>query len=105
MRQYVEFPLENGEVVVVAVEQPAMGGMVPATGAGAVVRASQTFQEAFARVRPIANAIIAQLSGLSEEPREVEVTFGLTMSAESGVVVAAAGIEANYTVTLKWSRT
>jgi hypothetical protein len=105
MRQYIEFPLENGETVVVAVEQALTGGMVPASGANtAVTRATQTFEAAFSRVRPIADAIITQLSGLSQEPSEVDVTFGLTMSAESGVIVAAAGVEANYTVTLKWSR-
>jgi len=34
----------------------------------------------------------------------VEVEFGLKMSAEAGAVVAAAGAEANYKVTLTWKR-
>ena len=32
------------------------------------------------------------------------VEFGLKLSAESGIVVAAAGIQANYTVTLEWTK-
>lgn len=103
MRRYVEFELEAGGTIIVEVNEGAEGALIPAGVEEIVTRASQTFEQAFAKVTSIANVVIDKLTGLSQPPKEVEVTFGLTLSAEAGVVVAAASGEANYTVTLKWS--
>lgn len=81
------------------------GGLVKASRESAMIERSQlNFDQALDKVRPAANAIIGKLRKLSDPPDEIEVEFGLKMSAEAGAVVAAAGIEANYTVTLKWKR-
>jgi hypothetical protein len=45
-----------------------------------------------------------ELRALHDPPDEIEVEFGLKMSAEAGAVVAATGLEANYRVTLTWRR-
>ena len=84
---------------------PEGAGMVPAARGGDVVqRAGQTFEAALERVRPAAQAIIAKLRALHDPPDEIEVEFGIKMSAEAGAFVAAAGMEANYKVTLTWKR-
>ncbi|HIQ00701.1 MAG TPA: hypothetical protein EYH30_00975 [Anaerolineales bacterium] len=105
MRRLVEFPLEDGGTILVEVDVPEEPGMVPAARGGEVVqRAQQSFEAALEKIRPAAQAIIAKLRALHDPPDEIEVEFGLKMNAEAGAVVAAAGVEANYKVTLTWGR-
>ena len=106
MKQLIEFPLEDGGSILVQVDEPAPEGVVVrASRAGDVVKkASQTFESALDKIKPAAGAIIAKLRGLHDPPDEIEVEFGLTLSAEAGAFVAAAGAEANYTVKLTWKR-
>jgi len=106
MKHLVEFPLEDGGTILVEAEQlePAEG-VVPATRPGEVIaKATETFEHALEKVKPAANAIINKLRGLSDPPDEIEVEFGLKLNAEAGGVVASAGAEANYKVTLNWKR-
>ncbi|HEC35358.1 MAG TPA: hypothetical protein ENI39_02350 [Anaerolineae bacterium] len=106
MKRLVEFPLEDGGSILVEVEAGEAAGMVPAAATrGVPERAQQTFEAALEKVRPAAAAIIAKLRALHDPPDEIEVEFGLKMNAEAGAVVAAAGVEANYKVTLTWKRT
>ncbi len=105
MKCLIEFPLEDGSSIVVEVEEAEPeGGMVYAgTRPGAVAeKATQTFEAALEKVKPAANTIIAKLRGLSDPPDEIEVEFGLKMNADTGAIVASAGVEANYKVTLTW---
>jgi hypothetical protein len=105
MKHLIEFSLEDGEVMLVEVEaeEVAGGGIVPASrGDNLPEKATMSFQEAIDKVKPGAEAIIKKLRGLSDPPNEMEVSFGLKLTATAGAVIASAGIEANYTVTLKW---
>lgn len=107
MKRLIEFPLEDGGSVLVEVDEPEQPGMpVRAATSGSQVaeKAGQTFDAALDRIRPAATVIIQKLRSLHDPPDEVEVEFGLKMNAEAGAVVAAAGVEANYKVTLTWKR-
>ncbi len=105
MKQLVEFPLADGGSILVEVDAPEGGRLVPASRGGeTVAKAQQTFEAALDKVRPAASAIIAKLRALHDPPDEIEVEFGLKMSAEAGAFIAAAGVEANYKVTLTWKR-
>ncbi len=106
MKQLIEFPLEDGTSILVEVDQPEPeGGLVKTARPGEVVaRASQTLEQAMEKIKPAAAAVIKKLRGLSDPPDEISVEFGIKLSAEAGAVVASAGVEANYTVTLKWER-
>lgn len=106
MKQLIEFPLEDGESILIEVDEPeAAGGVVRAGRPGEVVaRAGQTFESAMDRIKPAARVVIAKLRSLSDPPDEIEIEFGLKMSAEAGAIVAVAGAEANYKVTLIWKR-
>ena len=103
MKRLIEFELEDGGSILVEVDVPEAAGMVPAAR-GVPEKACQTFEAALEKVRPAAAAIIKKLSALHDPPDEIEVEFGLKMNAEAGAVVAAAGMEANYKVTLTWKR-
>ena len=104
MNSLIEFPLEDGSSIWVEVRDTETGGLVPAARGDLTARAAQTFESALERVRPAAQAIIQKLRDLPDTPDEVEVEFGLKLSAEAGAIIAAGGVEANYRVTLKWKK-
>jgi len=70
------------------------------TGRG---REESGFSEAIATIGPVANAIIKKVQSLNEPADEVEVKFGLKMSAELGAAIASGNAEVNYEITLKWT--
>ncbi len=103
MKRLVEFPLEDGTTMLVEIEEPDLGGLVKASHAdGVIVKAHQTLEKSLEKVKPAAQFVIQQLRKLHDAPDEVQVSFGLKLSADAGAVLASAGAEANYTITLKW---
>jgi hypothetical protein len=48
--------------------------------------------------------VASQLRSLASAPDEVQVEFGLSLSAEAGAFIAAASTEANFKVSLTWHR-
>jgi hypothetical protein len=106
MKRLIEFPLEDGSSMLVEVDEPeSAGGVVKAARGSDVVEKSQkTFEEAMDKVKPAAAAIIAKLRTLHDAPDEIEVQFGLKLSAAAGAFLASAGVDANYSVTLKWKK-
>lgn len=104
-KQLIKFPLEEGGFIWVEVNTAETQGLVPASrGSEVSQEARQTFEAALEKVRPAAQAIIGKLRALHDPPDEVTIEFGLKMSAEAGAIIAAAGAEANYKVTLTWKR-
>jgi hypothetical protein len=105
MKKLIEYQLADGSPIWVEVDEPEIGGVKPVSRSGEVVeKAKQTFNEALDKVKPIAETIIDKLRNLSDSPDEVEVKFGLKMNAAAGAIIAAAGVEANYEITLKWTK-
>jgi hypothetical protein len=102
MKKLIEFPLEDGTSMLVEVEESDEGRLVKASLGDTIVKAQQTLEKSLEKVRPAAQFVIQQLRKLHDAPDEIQVAFGLKLSAEAGAVLAAAGAEANYTVTLKW---
>jgi len=111
MRRLVEFPLEGGGTVVVDVDErdgwpsseTVRGDVTRGLGAHEMVaRTGETFEAAFARIRPAAMAAIGSLRTLSDRPQEIEIEFGIQLSAEIGAIVAHTAAEANFRVTLRW---
>ena len=104
MKRLIEFGVEDGEIVVVEVEEPEPeGGLVRAARPGEVAeRAKQTFESALSRIQPMATVVIRMLRELADRPDEVHVEFGIKLTGQAGAVLASAGVEANYLVTLTW---
>jgi hypothetical protein len=104
----VEFPLEGGGSVVVEVEERrAPVGVTRGGGIGTgeiAVRAGETMESALGRIQPAAAAIVERLRGAAEGPDGIEIEFGIKLSAEVGAIVAHTAGEANFKVTLRWSR-
>src|SRR5690348_12288935 len=103
-KQVVEYPLEEGGVILVEVDVPQSTGFERASRVSDIVKATQTFDQALERVKPAAQKIIAKLRSLTEPPDEIVVEFGIKLGAKAGALIASADAEANYTVHLTWRR-
>lgn len=107
MKHLVEFSLENGDSITVEVQEflPVPTDDRIGVGDQIVHRAKQSFEAALGKIEPVANTIITKMCHLKQPADEVEVKFGLKMSAELGAVVASGNAEVNYEITLKWNQT
>lgn len=107
-KRLVEFQLEDGNTVLMEVDDAGPSGgptYRSANRTNAVVEKAQiTYEQALDRVRPAAESIVERMRSLGEPPDEVEVQFGLKMSAEFGAFVASANAEVNYIIRLVWRR-
>jgi Trypsin-co-occurring domain 1 len=104
MKRLVEFPLEDGTTMLVEIEEAEQEGLERISRGDVIERAQQTLEKSLEKVRPAAQFILDKLRGLHDSPNEIEVQFGLKLNAESGVVLAAASMEANYTIILRWAK-
>lgn len=113
MKKLIEYKLTNGGSIFIEVEENEptdrlQEGMVPATpitrGHELIEKAAMDFERALDTIKPAAATIIKKIRSLNDVPDEIDVQFGLKLTASAGAVVAAAGVDANYTVTLKWKK-
>ncbi|SRR5260221_6598522 len=105
MSHVIEFPLEDGESILVEVtdQEEARGARRAARGTeGEPEQSPQTFEQALSKIRPATEKVITTLRGLIQKPDEIEMEFGFSLSAVAGVVIASASTAANYKVTLRW---
>lgn len=104
MKSIVEFPLENGDSILVEVNDSTPTDGRIGLGNKVTKTAQKTFESALDKIKPVANAILTKVRSLNEPADEVEVKFGIKMSAELGAVVASGSTEVNYEITLKWKK-
>ncbi len=104
MKRIVEFPLESGGSILVEVDEPALTDDRIGLRDEVTQKAQKTFESALDTVKPLANAIMTKVRSLNQPADEVEVKFGVKMSAELGAVIASGNGEVNYEITLKWNR-
>lgn len=103
MKRIIEFLLEDGSSILVEVDEPIEDDRI-SLGDRVVKTAQHTLESALERVKPVASAIMTKVQSLDEPADEVEVKFGIKMSAELGAFIAAGNAEVNYEITLKWNR-
>jgi hypothetical protein len=73
-------------------------------GRGLSDEATQSFESAINSLSPIANTIVSKLINIATPPDEATVEFGLTLKADTGVVITKVGALANFKINLKWVR-
>lgn len=98
-----EMMLDDGQVVLLEVTGSGPAGVQRVSRGGAIAGAAETLQQALARVRPALGAVLDGARDLPRPPGSVTVEFGITLSAEAGVVVARGSAEAHFTVSMHWS--
>lgn len=97
MNDYIEYELDDGTII--QFEGESGGGRV---GLGDTAR--HTFGATLDNVKKVAQEVRTRLADV--EAQEVEVSFGLKATGEagSGFVFGKVGLDASYTVTLKWTK-
>ena len=94
MKQLVEYSLKDGTKFLIEVDEPESTSAVErvALPSGQLaVKAQQSFEEALDKVKPVASTIISKLRGLNTPADEVEVKFGLKLTAEAGGIFSLVG--------------
>ena len=109
MKPLIAFPLEGNDSILVEIDELPTheveeGLVANYPGQQVVVQARTSFAEAMDKIKPIAANIIGKVRELKDSPDEVEVKFGLKMTAEMGAIIASANVEGNYEITLKWKK-
>lgn len=99
----VEYPLETGGNVLVAVEQ-LVPQMTPAAAGGQVAaKARETFESALDSIGPVIDAIFTRIDKLAKAPDTCEVEFGITFGVEGKAVIVAGTSTANFKLKLGWN--
>jgi hypothetical protein len=69
-----------------------------------VVKASASLEAAMEQVRAFANATLAKVQDLAQQPEQIEVEFGIRLNAEAGAVIARTQAEGHLQIRLTWTR-
>ena len=100
MASYVELPIGDDFLLV----EISNEGLVRA-GAGDVVgRATERFDQAIGQVVRMGQEAVRRARASASPPDGIDVELGLKLTAKTGFVVAESSGEANFKVTLRWSR-
>lgn len=104
-KKLVKYEVEKEKYIFIEVEEIETGrGQVPVSRElpeGTV----RKFDEALDEVIPIADKIFKRFDkALCNKPNNVVVEFGIKMNSQVGAIVAAAGMEANFKISLSWNK-
>jgi hypothetical protein len=105
-----QFQLEADSDVTVlfTVPEPSDDSALEEVGLDAgmmVYQATQTVGQAMDSVTAVAKTVVDRLkTGLTTPADEVEVKFGITLSADAGAIFTSVGGEVNFEITLKWNK-
>jgi hypothetical protein len=106
LKQLIEFSLEDGTSFLMEVDEPETIAVerVALPSGRLVLKAQQSFEEALDKIKPVASTLISKLRGLNTPADEVEVKFGLKLTADAGAIFTSVGGEVSYEITLKWNQ-
>src|SRR5262245_51980816 len=104
MSDLIEFNLDPETTILVEASDVApTEGQREVSARGVLVeKASETFEGALEGVKPIARSIIAQMREAVADAREIQVEFGIKLTAAAGVVLAKAAAEGHCKISVKW---
>jgi hypothetical protein len=96
----VSYELDSGTVLVEVGEQT---GFSRASRVGDLAEsASMTLATALTQVRDAADVALRQFRGMASKPDEVQIEFGVKLTAQAGAVIAKTGLEGQLKVKLAW---
>lgn len=102
MKSIVEFPLENGNTILIEIEEHGPTVRAIRKPGELSERARLTFEKALNKIKPAAEHIIDTIRDMTPPPDEASVEFGVNLNAEVGAFIASVGAEANFKVLLTW---
>lgn len=107
MKDYVAFRLEDGQAVVVEVDEGEHErglSRVSRRTDGIVAESSQRLEEMIDVIRPATDTILDRFRSMAAGPDSITLEFGLKLTLSAGAVIAASTAEGNFKVALTWRR-
>ena len=105
MSQLVRMDLADGGSVLVEVADTNSG---PITRGGRaeelVTDAGATLDSALDQLGPVVKGVVGRLREAADWPDEVAVEFSIKLSADANVIIARTSGEANFKISMQWSR-
>ncbi|MET9387703.1 CU044_2847 family protein [Streptomyces sp. NPDC002928] len=102
MREVARFPLADGGIVSVEVEDQEYGSRLVSRSASGYIEAADTLDRAMGQIQQVANAMVRPLSEIHPRPDGVEVAFGVRLNVEAGAVISSNQMESHFQITLTW---
>jgi Trypsin-co-occurring domain 1 len=105
MAELVQFELSDGGMVFaeVAADEPGMR-RAGRTADEMWVKAATNLDQGLDGVRSAANATLSKLQNLARKPDEIELEFGVRLTAAAGAVIANTSAEGHLQVRLAWTK-
>lgn len=107
-KEIAQFLLDDGTPFLIEIEETKSTSLERVARAGLdeqIVQAKQSFEKALDQVVPVASAALDRFRrGLTTPADEVELKFGVNLTAEAGAIIASVGGQVNFEVTLKWKQ-
>ncbi|MCP4695350.1 MAG: hypothetical protein GY862_00670 [Gammaproteobacteria bacterium] len=100
-RQIVQFDMDDGSPVYVEVEEVSGGPRLVSNSPGEAAQAQGKFTDALKYLEPAAKAVLDTFRNVNQ-PDEINLEFGVKFNGKLGAILASAGTEANFKVSLKW---
>lgn len=112
MSKYIELLVGQSEIILIEVSEdlslpllaPDVVKASPPSTEEVVEKAKSAFSQVVNVTRSLAKEFSENLKSTPNSPDEVELGFGIKIDAVAGAIVAQAGVEANFTVSLKWKK-
>jgi hypothetical protein len=106
MARLIDFELDSQTTILVeAADDGTPQGQQHVSAVGAMTeKANEAFDTALAGIKPIAQSIMVQLQEAAAEAKEIQVEFGIKLTATAGVVLAKASTEGHCKISIKWAR-
>lgn len=105
-KELAEFSLEDGTTFLVEVEEPEETASLERIDRQdrRIYKAKEKFEKTLDNIKPVASTIVSKFRDLNTPASEVEVKFGLKLTADAGAIFSSVGGEASYEITLKWQQ-
>jgi hypothetical protein len=106
MARLIDFELDSQTTILVeaADDGTPQGQQHVSTGGAVTEKAKEAFDTAIAGIKPIARTIMAQMQEAAADAKEIQVEFGIKLTATAGVVLAKASTEGHCKIAIKWVR-
>jgi hypothetical protein len=105
LADFVKFTTGDGEVVLVEATEVTEGPVTRSgRGTAFVKEAGESLDGVLSRLGPTIKGLASELRSAADAPDDIEVAFSVKIAADSNVIIAKAGGEANFQIRLKWTK-
>lgn len=105
MTQLVRMGVADGTSVLVEVSDDTSGPVTRGGRADELVEsAGASLEHALDQLGPVVNGVVSRLREAADWPDDVSIEFSIKLSADANVIIARSGGEANFKISLHWTR-